>query len=335
MNDNIRVLIVDDSALMREALKVILESDPAIEVVGMAKDGCEGVEKALALKPDVITMDLKMPVMTGLDAIEKIMEEQPIPIIVVSSMDKAIVVKALSIGAMDFISVTEDIETISADILDKVKIASRVKPIRRFKQRSYVPKASKAQVKSGLSKVVAIGVSTGGPQALQEILAKVPKDLKAGILIVQHISKGFIDGLAEWLNATSCMHVSIGKAGDRLKDGMILLAPDDYHMKIEGDGTVVLSESKNKNDRHVPSIDVMMKSVAEAFGGDAMGILMTGMGSDGVEGIRFIKKVGGITIAQDEKTSIIYGMNKLAVESGSIDHVVPLEKIAEKIKELV
>jgi len=335
MAGKIRVLIVDDSAFMREALKSIIEQNPDIEVVGLAKNGKEGVEKALLLKPDVITMDLKMPMMSGLEAIEAIMEESPIPIIVVSSMDITIIVKALSIGAMDFVAVTSDIETIAADLVTKIKIASRVKPLRRMKIKPCVIKAPKELSNKGTSKAVAIGISTGGPQALQQILAKLPLDFPAGILVVQHMSRGFIDGLAEWLNTTSCLHVSIAKAGDALKRGMILLAPDDLHMRIGDNGRIVLSENTSKDIIHVPSIDVMMKSVADYYGENAIGVIMTGMGQDGVEGIRAIRKASGRTIAQDEKTSVIFGMNKAAIDMGLIDKVIALESMAQELTNIV
>ncbi len=329
--DKIRVLIVDDSALMREALKSIIGQDPEIEIVGLAKNGKEGVEKALLLKPNVITMDLKMPMMSGLEAIETILEELPIPIIVVSSMDITIIVKALSIGAMDFVAVTSDIETIAADLITKIKIASRVRPLRRIKIKPCAIKAPKELNRGSASKAVAIGVSTGGPQALQQILAKLPATFPCGILIVQHMSSGFIEGLAEWLNTTSCLHVSVAKAGDILKSGMILLAPDDLHMRVGNDGRIALSENTNKEIVHVPSIDVMMKSVADYYQENAVGVIMTGMGQDGVEGIRAIRQAGGRTIAQDEKSSVIFGMNKVAIDMGLIDEVVALEIMAEKL----
>ncbi len=327
----IRVLIVDDSALMREALKSIIEKDPAIEVVGLAKNGKEGVEKALLLKPDVITMDLKMPMMSGLEATEAIMEELPIPIIVVSSMDTTIIVKALSIGAMDFVAVTSDIDTIAADLIAKIKIASHVKPLKRMKLKQCGIKTPKEIFKKTTSKIVAIGISTGGPQALQHLLSRLPSDFPCGILVVQHMSKGFIDGLAEWLNATSSLHVNVAKAGDPIQKGAVMLAPDDLHMRIGNNGKIVLSENTNKTIVHVPSIDVMMKSVSDYFRENAIGVIMTGMGQDGVDGIRAIRKAGGRTIAQDEKTSVIFGMNKMAIDMGLIDSVIPLERMAEEL----
>ena len=331
----IRVLIVDDSALMREALKSIIEQNSEIEVVGLAKNGKEGVEKALLLIPDVSTMDMKMPMMSGLEATEAIMEELPIPIIVVSSMDITVIVKALSIGAMDFVAVTSDIETIAADLITKIKIASRVKPLRRMKIKPCGIKTPKELSNKGTLKAVAIGISTGGPQALQQILSKLPLDFPAGILVVQHMSKGFIGGLAEWLNTTSCLHVNVANAGDFLKRGTILLAPDDLHTRIGDDGRIILSENTSKAIIHVPSIDVMMKSVADYYQDNAIGVIMTGMGQDGVEGIRAIKRAGGRTIAQDERTSVIFGMNKVAIDTGFVDRVVPLEGMAQELTNII
>ncbi len=330
----IRVLIVDDSALMREALRHILEQDAVIEVIGMACDGKEGVDKAITLKPDVITMDLRMPVMSGFDAIQNIMMEIPIPIIVVTSMDAAIVVKALSIGAMDFVAVTGDIDTISADLINKIKIASRVRALRRLSIKPNIQKLAKPVCKSSADKLVAIGISTGGPQSLNELFALLPKDFRAGVLVVQHMSKGFIEGLAEWLNTTSALHVNVAKAGDIVCAGTIVLAPDGYNIRINEDGVVALSENIDKSIVHVPSIDVMMRSVAESYRENALGVIMTGMGRDGAEGIKAIKKFGGRTIAQDEHSSVIFGMNKVAIDAGSVDEVLALDHIAKRLAEL-
>jgi two-component system chemotaxis response regulator CheB len=335
MAGKIRVLIVDDSALMREALKSIIEQDPGIEVVGMANNGREGVEKSAILKPDVITMDLKMPMMSGLEATETIMEDVPIPIIVVSGMDITVIVKALSIGAMDFVAVTSDIETIAADLISKIKIASRVKPLKRIKIKPCAIKAPEELTGKDASKVVAIGVSTGGPQALQQVFAKLPPDFSCGILVVQHMSKGFIEGLAEWLNTTSCLHVSVARAGDALRKGQIMLAPDDLHMRIGDNGKIILSENTDKTIIHVPSIDVMMKSVADSYGENAVGVIMTGMGQDGVEGMRAIRAAGGRTIAQNENTSVIFGMNKVAIDMGLVDKAVALERMADELTKIV
>lgn len=331
MSDKIRVLIVDDSPLMRSAIQQILEGDEDIEVVGWAKDGREGVEKAALLKPSVITMDLRMPIMSGLDAIEEIMQENPVPVIVVSSMDISVIIKALGIGAMDFVAVTQDVAQIAKDLVEKIKIASRVKPIRRFKLKPFVCPRPQPATKLKLCKVVAVGVSTGGPQALQVLLSKIPPGLSCGFVIVQHMSKGFIGGLAEWLGSATCLDVRIAKQGDSIKPGVAFLAPDDFHLRIGADGRIQLSEDTKKEMLHTPSIDIMMKSVADSFGKEAIGVIMTGMGRDGVEGIKAIKKAGGFTIAQDEASSVVFGMNKAAIEERCIDEVAALDDLAIEV----
>ncbi|MFH1414370.1 MAG: chemotaxis-specific protein-glutamate methyltransferase CheB [Candidatus Omnitrophota bacterium] len=333
MQEKIRVLIVEDSVFVRQAIKSVLNSDPDIQVIGTAKDGKEAIEKNTVLKPNVITMDINMPEMSGLEAIERIMEEQPVPIVVVSSMDVNVVIKALAIGAMDFVSVTQDIEQVAKDLIEKVKISSRVKPLRRMKINAS-PVDSKLVQKKEIFRIVAVGISTGGPQALEMFLSNLPKDFPAGILIVQHISKGFIDRLAEWLNLHCPLDVRVAKAGETLKSSTVLIAADDYNLTIYSKDTIVLSEGA-KNALHVPSIDVMMKSVADVYGEHAIGVVMTGMGYDGVEGIRAIKNAGGVTIAQDEKSSAIFGMNKAAIETGCVDKIVSLDKIAGELIKLV
>jgi two-component system chemotaxis response regulator CheB len=335
MADKIRVLIVNDSLLMREAIKAVLEDDPHIEVIGLAQDGKEGIEKAYQLKPNVVVMDLEMPVMSGFEAIEQMMEENPIPIIVVSTMDRPVIVKALGIGAMDFVAVKQGIEEIAEDLVEKVKIASRIRPLRRIKIRPMGTARPGREKNAVPCKVVAIGISTGGPQALQMLLSKLPVNLCCGILIVQHMSRGFIDGLAEWLQASSPLNIRVAKAGDSLGAGEVLLAPDDYHIKIDAERRIILTEDTSKSSLHVPSINVMMDSVAKAFGKEGAGVIMTGMGHDGVEGIKAIRKAGGKTIAQDEKTSAVFGMNREAIETGCVDRIVPIENIADEIVSIV
>jgi len=331
----VRVLIVDDSVLMREALRAILGSDANLEVVGMAKDGREGLEKALALRPDVITMDLRMPIMSGLETIEAIMEENPISIIVVSTMDVSVIVKALGIGAMDFVAVTQDIDTIAKDLIEKVKIAARVRPLRRMKIRPNPSGAMIARKQGQQARVVALGISTGGPQALSELFARLPAHFPAGILVVQHISVGFIQGLAEWLKGNSPLRIQVAKAGDSIQPGTVLFAPDNYNMTVNDNGEIVLREDITKRLLHVPSIDLMMQSVAEVYGKNAIGVLMTGMGKDGLEGMRQIKASGGLTVAQDEATSVVFGMNKAVIDAGLIDKILPLHEIAAELERLV
>ncbi len=329
MPNNIRVLIVDDSTLVRQALSAILSSDPQIEVIGEARNGKEGYEKTLSLRPDVITMDVTMPVMDGVEATRLIMENVPTPIVIVSSRDVQVIVKALSFGAMDFVVSSEDFDAIKEDLLMKVRVASRVRAIRRIQ----IHPVSKRPLAPHMaaSRVVALGISTGGPQALQVLLSKLPADFPAGMLVVQHISTGFIQGLVDWLSLTSPLTLRVAKAGDVLKSGVVLFAPDDVHMTVDSQEKIVLKEEISKKMFHVPSIDVMMRSAAEVFRRNTIGVIMTGMGRDGVEGIAAIRSAGGTTIAQDEQTSVIYGMNRVAVEAGTIQLVLPLEQIAEEL----
>lgn len=333
MPHTIRVLIVDDSTLARQALAEILSTDPEIEVIGEARNGKEGYEKTLVLKPDVITMDITMPVMDGLQATERIMEEIPTPIVIVSSRDVKIIVKALGLGAMDFVSNTGALEEIQEELIQKVKIASRVKALRRMHIRP-VPHRSVVQ-RDAASRAVALGISTGGPQALQVLLSKLPAQFPAGILVVQHISPGFIHGLVEWLSVTSPLTIQVAKAGDPVKKGTVFFAPDGVHMTVNAEEKIVLNEDVSKKMLHIPSIDVMMQSVAEAYQASAVGVIMTGMGRDGVDGIAAIKAAGGCTMAQDGKSSAIYGMNKVAVDQGLIERVLPLDQMADELVRVV
>ena len=333
MPNNIRVLIVDDSTLVRQALNSILSANPEMEVIGEARNGKEGYEKTLVLRPDVVTMDISMPVMDGLQATELIMEEIPTPIVIVSSRDVQVIVKALGLGAMDFVASTGDFDEIREELIQKVRIASRVKAIKRMRIRPVTLRANPHR--SAASRVVALGISTGGPQALQVLLSKLPAQFLASMLIVQHISPGFVQGLVEWLSVTSPLDIRVAKAGDVLKNGTVFFAPDGVLMTVDKQEKIVLREDVSKKMLHVPSVDVMMRSVAEVYQENAVGVIMTGMGRDGVEGIAEIRAAGGYTIAQDEKTSAIYGMNKLAVDQGSIERVLALDQIADELVRMV
>lgn len=333
MSDKIRVLIVDDLPIMREAIKEVLSGEPSIEVVGTAKDADEAVRKTVALKPSVITMDINMPGRSGLEAIEEIMDVQPTSIIVLSNMDVKVIVKSLGIGAMDFVKIDQDVEQVSRELIDKIRIASRVRPMRHVLHRP-VKTATEEKKTVGLCRVVAIGVSTGGPQALTSLLSGLPANFPAAIVIVQHMTAGFIDGLADWLRSNTALNICVAKAGERLKNSTVYLAPDTYNLRMSEGPTIILSEPPVKMT-HVPSIDVMMKSVAEVHGPRAIGVILTGMGRDGVDGIIEIKKAGGMTIAQDEKSSAVFGMNKLAIDSGCVDIVAPIDKIAQELIRLV
>ena len=328
--DKIRVLVVDDSQFRREVLTSILSADPAIEVVATAANGRQALERTLALRPHVITMDMVMPEMDGFEAIEAIMRQAPTPIVVLSSAESS---ATLGMGAMDCIIISTDLEDLSSQLIEKVKIASRVRPIRRIDLGCHmVPPASAAQPKT--FEVAAIGVSTGGPAALSQVFATLPQDLPIGLVVVQHMARGFIDGLVGHLQSQTRYKLCVARDGQPMDKGTVLFAPDDVHLRIGPDRSVRLETRSDSMGSYRPSIDVMMESVAQTYQAHAIGVLMTGMGTDGVKGMQAIREAGGATIAQDEETSVIYGMNRAAIESGCVDRVVPLSRLGGEIARL-
>lgn len=331
MQKQIRVLVVDDSLFARNAIQSILEEDPNMLVVGFAENGLEAIQKTKDLKPDVITMDLTMPKMGGAETIQEIMQQVPTPIIIVSKVEIKEIVACLGLGAMDFVAVQDDMEALGAELREKVKLASRVRPLRQFKAIPRLPKAPKRERLGPNQKLVAIGVSTGGPQALLAVISRLPANFPSPILVVQHMSKGFIRGLAEWLKQYTQLRVCVAEQGDVILPGTIYFAPDDAHLTVTALGTMALVADSNKIALHVPSVDVLLKSVADVYGTKAIGVIMTGMGRDGVDGIKAIYDAGGTTIAQDEASSVIYGMNKLAVDMKCVSRIVPLDKIADEL----
>lgn len=333
MDKKIRVLIVDDSKVMREVITEILDSEPHIEVVGSACDGKEGYDLAISLKPDVITMDLKMPNMSGVEVIDKIMTEQPTPIIVISSSSSKYISEALDAGAMDFVTVDQHIDLLVNDVRDKIKIASRIKPLRRLKLQKYYNQ--KEIGSNSLNNVIAIGTSTGGPHALNTVLSQLPGNLNAAVFIVQHMSLGFISGLSEWLSNYSGLTIKIAEKNEIIKPAVVYIAPDKVNMIVTQDGRIDLIEADKGKYLFIPSINCMMESVARNYKKKVIGVILTGMGNDGVDGIRAIKEQGGFTIAQDEKSSVVYGMNKEAVVLNLIDQVEPIDRISDILKEKV
>jgi two-component system chemotaxis response regulator CheB len=344
----IRVLVVDDSVLAREIITRILESDPQIKVAGVAVNGKDAVELASKLKPDLITMDIKMPVMDGLEAIKKIMALNHTPIIVITGIDlkggTKIVFEAVSAGALDVMqkpSAKTWLETPETGkvFIDKVKILSEVKTITHLAGRSYaekelarvfVPVTEKIQ--RPVFSLIAIAASTGGPNAVLHVLKEFPPDLPAGIIVVQHIADGFVPGFVDWLNSNCAIAVREAKEGDELTSGLALVAPVCSNIKITKDFRVTLDSSKGVS-AIMPSADILFSSVAEIFKSNAIGIVLTGMGSDGSTGMKLIKHFGGKTIAQDEESCVVFGMPKEAIKNGSVDKVLSLDKIAfEAIK---
>jgi len=331
--EKIRVLVVDDSPFRREAIMAILHTDPKIQVVGSAADGRQALDKTLALRPKVITMDIQMPVMNGFEAIEAIMCQAPTSIVVTSGIDVKTVVKALSLGAMDFVILSADMDAMAKELIEKVKIASLVKPIRRIGPGRRVGPGMSVD-SNGAFEVVAVGVSTGGPAALAQVFASLPPGLPIGMLVVQHMARGFIGGLVEHLRSQTRYDLRVAREGQAFEKGTVLFAPDDRHLRIGHDYRVELAEDHGLVGSYVPSIDVMMESVAQVYHARAVGVLMTGMGGDGVQGMKAIWKAGGSTIAQDEETSVVFGMNRMAIESGCVDRVVPLPLLGDEIARL-
>lgn len=357
----IRVLIVDDSAFMRRVIKQMLEASGEIEVVGAARDGAEGVEMALTLKPDVISMDIEMPRVNGLEATERIMEEMPTPIIVVSSLTvegaKA-TFEALDKGAADYIS-----KNLTTSALDLMKIqdelVAKVKAIARRKHyfaslrkairpepavvAAHAPTApypapAKRSFATQKMAFVAIGASTGGPRALQEVLSNLPEGLATPFLVAVHMPAAFTGAFAERLNDICKLPVKEAENGERIRAGQVFLSPGGHQTKIRRKGLMdfyIHIDDEPKGALYKPSVDVCMTSVAECYPGRSMGVILTGMGHDGREGMRLIKEKGGKTLAQNEETCTVYGMPKAVIEAGIADKIAPLDKIAAEIVNMI
>ena len=348
-DEKIKVLVVDDSALMRKMIPMIISTDKNIEVIGTAMDGDFALKKIPDLRPDVITLDMDMPRMDGLTTLSVIVKEYRIPVILVSSLTKQgaeITLKGLEIGAFDFVPKPHDaisvhISKISQELIGKIIAASRWS---RPNFREPIPAKNKPLLRAAAplmspapDYVVAIGISTGGPQTLAEILPLLPADFPAGIVIVQHMPEGFTDLFAKRLDTLCNIRVKEAVSGDIVSAGKAFIAPGGKHLKVKktdfGIMTVISQTPSDSN--HKPSATVLFRSVAEEFGNKAIGIIMTGMGDDGVEGLGEIQRKGGVTIAQDEKTSIIYGMPKVAVEKGFVDVVLGLDEIVPRLNAIL
>ncbi len=337
----IRVLVVDDSALMRKLIPQMLAADESLEVVGTAMDGTFCLKKIEELKPNVVTLDLEMPGMNGIDALKEIMRKQPVPVIVFSSHSTegaSVTMKALGLGAFDFVPKPKDATAHMAEtareLIGKIKAAAECKLKPRILP-GLPQRMQKAAAPSGSpNKIVAIGVSTGGPQALEYVLSQLPGDFPATITVVQHMPDGFTDMFARRLDEVCPLRVKEAQSGDLLQPGRVLICPGSRHMKVKrlplGD-IVVLSEEPRVNG-HRPSADVLLRSAAEEFKSNAVGVLMTGMGDDGAEGLGAIRKAGGMTIAQNEESCVVYGMPKVAIERGYAIRVVGLEVMGSTLQ---
>lgn len=354
----INVLVVDDSAFMRKAMTKMLESDPAIRVIGTARDGEEGVRLVKVLKPDVVTLDVEMPRMGGLEALKEIMTHTPTPVIMVSSLTEKgaqVTLDALDLGAVDFMakriaSSAMDIVRIEQNLVAKVKSFAGVAlaplsataklPEGAFQTlsmpRAYIPGAARRSIQK--TAVIAIGASTGGPKSLQELLPQFPAGLPVAILVVQHMPKAFTGPFAERLDGCCPMKVKEAQNGDVVRPGEILIAPGGIHMEVRKDKPMEVTIRLTPNPQgllYKPSVDVMMNSVAKVYPGRAVAVMMTGMGSDGMKGMTAIKEKHGRTIAQDEATCVVYGMPKAVVDANVVDKVVPLQCIAGEVINMV
>lgn len=342
--EKIKVLVVDDSALMRQMITEILQQDPMMEVVGTAADPFIAREKILALKPDVLTLDIEMPRMDGLSFLEKLMAGRPMPVVMLSSLTERgcqTTMRALELGAVDFITkpkldVVSGMEAICGEIIEKVKQAAKANVQRRKAdgERS-VFAGTKAQPTNALitstHKVIAIGGSTGGTEALLDVLAAFPPDAP-GVVAVIHMPEGFTKSYAARLDRHCQIRVKEAEDGDRILPGHALLAAGNFHMEAYRSGAIyaVRIFSAPPVSRHRPSVDVLFRSCAKNLGVNAVGVILTGMGNDGAAGLAEMKRAGAKTLAQDESTSVVFGMPKEAIASGCVDEVLPLPRIAAK-----
>ncbi|MBU1366993.1 MAG: chemotaxis response regulator protein-glutamate methylesterase [Candidatus Omnitrophica bacterium] len=353
----IKVLVIDDSLFMRTLISDMLNSNPEIKVIDTAKDGEEAIKKLSSLKPDCITLDLAMPGWDGLTTLEHIMDEQPTPVIILSAhsrKDADITIKCLERGAVGFVvkpsgELSLDIEAIKHQLLEEVKAASQVRrsslAARRSKKTKYASRRAYRQAGFTLhaSRIVVIGASTGGPQTLEGILYSLPINFPVPVIIVQHMpSRFFTESLAGHLNKITDLEVKVAQNNEVLKPGRVYLAPSGCQLTLKSrrsshesqDTEVVTCLKEVAHDILTPSVDITMKSAAEVYGGNAIGIILSGMGYDGREGMKAIKEAGGKTIAQDE-SSLIFGMPKAVIDAGYADKVLPVEAIADAMMELV
>lgn len=341
----IKVLIVDDSALIRKILTDILISDSEISVVGTARNGQEALDKIEALKPDIVTLDIEMPLMDGLTTLKHIVSKYKLPVIMISSLTSEgaeLTLKALDEGAVDFLPKPTNIFSLSQfdikrEIIEKIKAGARANSYaKETVEKSKITKVlqNKLNIKyERFDNIVAIGTSTGGPRALQALIPELPSDINASIVIVQHMPPKFTKSLADRLNSISNIKIKEAEDGDILSRGWGYIAPGDYHMTVvrESSNLVIRLNKEPQVMGLRPTVDKLMESVAKIDGYLKTGIILTGMGSDGTNGVVKMKESGSLTIAQDESTSIVYGMPKSAIATNCIDIILPLNKIANEI----
>ena len=340
MTEKLRVLVVDDSALMRKLIPQVLQNDPMIEVVGTAMDGAIGLRKIEELRPHVVTLDLEMPRMDGIEMLRQITRKHRVPVIVVSAHSRhgaSLTLKALALGAFDFVTKPADaasgrIEQIGAQLAIKIKVAAASGAPKMIlavpPERPKMPRPS-GEVRWP-SRVVAIGVSTGGPNALQYVFSQLPPDFPGCLVVVQHMPEGFTEMFARRLNESSAIEVKEAQSGDLLLAGRALICPGNWHMKVRrmDHGDIAVLVDQPRVNGHRPSADVLFQSVAQEFGSTAMAVLMTGMGDDGAIGMGAVQAARGTTIAQSPDTCVVESMPRAAIARGFVTRIVPLSGMA-------
>jgi|APLak6261679142_1056127.scaffolds.fasta_scaffold00013_9 two-component system chemotaxis response regulator CheB len=343
MASKVRVLVVDDSALIRQLIVEALERDPDIEVVGTAENGEHAIARAATLRPQVITMDVDMPVMDGLTATERIMADDPTPILVLTADPRnqapELTHRALAVGALA-LRVKPAAEEMSS-LAREVKLLATIRVIRHVRgvkkvatstSSQSLPEAATPFAGSSVG-VVCIASSTGGPQVVQKLLADLPPDFPAPVLIVQHINSAFSDSLVGWLSSSSRLKVRVAQDGDLLTPGTVLLAPSDAHLVVSGRGKVAVTPGAPR-DGHLPSASTLLESAAKVYGRRAVGVILTGMGNDGVDGLAAIRTVGGKTLVQNQESSVVFGMPGAALSRGVVDHTVHGDELAAALLKL-
>jgi two-component system, chemotaxis family, protein-glutamate methylesterase/glutaminase len=348
-SSKIKVLVVDDTAVTRLLLVHLLSSDEQIQVIGAVNDGESACEFVQQDRPDVVLMDIHMPGLDGFEATRRIMETQPVPIVICSATTEpnevATTFRLMEAGAVACVAKPvghehPDYESLSQNILRTVKLMSEVKVVRRWARTRFTAAPAHAALTAdsrgaiGGIRFIGIGASTGGPPVLQTILAGLPKDFAVPILIVQHITQGFLPGLVDWLNQTTALHTHIASHGAWPLPGHVYLAPDDFHLGLRASGHLSLSHEEHESGLR-PAVSYLFRSLAHACGPDAIGVLLSGMGRDGAPELKLMKDRGAYTIAQDRESSVVHGMPGVAIELGGATQVLPADKIADALITLV
>lgn len=327
----LRILVADDSSLARSLLREILESDPDIEVVGEARDGVEAVAMARSLGPDLVTMDLRMPVLDGIGAITEIMATRPLPILVVSSAaDAETAYLAVQRGALETLAKPDFTERARAELVARVKSLAGARVLTHLRPGQLAKGGAGgregARAVPGEGPLIALAASTGGPQALARILSALPADFPSPLLVAQHISDGFAPGLVQWLSGICRLPVRLARGGETPKAGEVYLSPSERNLCVRPGPRLGLLEPAEGQIFH-PLCDLLFSSLAEVCGRRSVGVILTGMSEDGVRGLESVRAGGGVTIAQDEASSVVFGMNRLAIERGAASRVLSLEEI--------